>query len=108
MANNTPVLKNCIKLSGSIAIHVSESESNQVLAVMGQLFNGATSTKAFECWVSPTGQEFTKKTTVVMSYSPNTVIQQNLDKIVDLCSTLKSQSGAEYIPVEINGELNLL
>lgn len=109
-------LKNMFKLSGRITVYVpSTTDINieidnteyvkKTSALLSECFGGATSTSAIGYWLSDTAGLVQEKTVLVFGFCNETQLSEHLDKVIDLCETMKTELKQEAIALEINGEL---
>ena len=109
-------LQNLFKLSSKVTvivpstININEEIDNtpyvdQVASIMSQCFGGATASNTLGYWNSPSMGLVKEKSTTVFSYCTEKDLQENIDKIIDLCETLKTDMSQDAIALEINGEM---
>ena len=115
MLNNSKLL-NCFKLSGKISVYVpstisinkkvnNKKQVDEVATLLSNCFGGATSTVALGYWDSPTAGLVKEKTTIVFAYCDNISLENNIDKVVEKCISLKKEMSQDSIALEINGEM---
>lgn len=116
---NKRSLKNLIALSCNIKIYVpSTIESNQdfdssklvnhTLAFLSNIFGGATSYNALGCWFSTNHGLIKEKIFICESFCTSEKLDENIEKVIDYCETLKNQLKQESIALEINNSLHLV
>lgn len=109
-------LQNAFKLSSRITLYVpstievnKEIDNSQYVdraaALFSECFGGSTSTPALGYWMSPAAGLVREKTTIVFAYCNDNDLQNCIDKVIDLCESLKQEMTQEAIALEINGEL---
>ena len=109
-------LKNLIKLSSKIAVYVpstlqiSEAMDNsefveRTLEFLSEKFGGATSTKAFGCWVSTDEGLIKEAVEICYAYTVTEGLEANIEAVIEYCEMLKKEMGQEAISLEVNNEL---
>lgn len=109
-------LQNLFKLSSKVTvivpatININEEIDNtvfveKVAALMSTCFGGATATQTLGFWNSPTIGLVKEKSTTVFSYCQESDLQANIEKVIELCETLKNDMSQDAIALEINGEM---
>ena len=68
------------------------------------MLRGATATPALVNWVSINGKT-KERMTLISSYGNENDIQNNLNKVIELCENLKNELGQEEIALELNSEM---
>lgn len=109
-------LQNLFKLSSKVTvivpatININEEIDNtpyvdRVAKLMSECFGGATATSTLGYWTSPTAGLIKEKSTTVFAYCSESDLQANIDKVIELCETLKEEMAQDAIALEINGEM---
>ena len=109
-------LKNCFKLSSKVTVYIPSTTDrnkeidnteyvNKTATLLSECFGGATSTPALGYWTSPTAGLVKEKTTLVFAYADEKSLNENLDKVVDWCESLKTELKQDAIALELNGEM---
>lgn len=109
-------LQNLFKLSSKVAVivpatfNINEEIDNtpytdQVATLMSECFGGATATQTLGYWKSPTAGLVKEKSTTVFAYCSESDLQNNIDKVIDLCEILKNEMKQDAMALEINGEM---
>ena len=78
---------------------------NKTAILLSECFGGATSTPALGYWTSPTAGLVKEKTTLVFAYADENSLNENLEKVVDWCESLKTELKQDAIALELNGEM---
>ena len=113
---NNAILKNCFKLSSKVTVYVPATDNvnsaidnteqvKKTAAALASMFGGATSSAALGYWMSPAAGLVAEATTVVFAYASDADLQQHIEEVVELCSTMKEEMHQEAIALEINGEM---
>ena len=109
-------LQNLFKLSSKVTvivpatININEEIDNtpyvdRVASLLSDLFGGATATQTLGYWTSPTAGLVKEKSTTVFAYCKESDLQENIDKVIDLCGELKEEMKQDAVAMEINGEM---
>ena len=109
-------LQNRFKLSSKVTvivpatININEEIDNtpyvdRVASLLSDCFGGATATTTLGYWKSPTMGLVKEKSTTVFAYCSESDLQNNIDKVIDLCEELKTEMSQDAIALEINGEM---
>ena len=109
-------LKNCFKLSSKITVYIPATADinkeidnteyvNRTATLLSECFGGATSTPALGYWTSPTAGLVKEKTTLVFAYADEKSLNNNLEKVVEWCESLKAELSQDAIALELNGEM---
>lgn len=109
-------LQNLFKLSSKVTvivpatINISEEIDNtryvdKVASLMSECFGGATASQTLGYWQSPTMGLVKEKSTTVFSYCSESDLQSNVEKVIELCESLKIEMSQDAIALEINGEM---
>lgn len=109
-------LKNMFKLSSKITVYIpSTCDINQTAdtkkyidacaVLLSESFGGATSCEALGYWVSPTAGLVKERSTMVFAYCSDTDLQNNIEKVVNFCETMKTELKQDAIAMELNGEM---
>ena len=109
-------LKNCFKLSSKVTIYIPSTTDinkeidnteyvNRAATLLSECFGGATSTPALGYWTSPTAGLVKEKTTLVFAYADEKSLDNNLEKVVGWCESLKTELSQDAIALELNGEM---
>ena len=109
-------LKNMFKLSSKITVYIpSTCDINQTAdtkkyidacaVLLSESFGGATSCEALGYWVSPSAGLVKEKSTMVFAYCSDTDLQNNIEKIINFCETLKTELNQDAVDLEINVEM---
>ena len=112
---NSKKLSALIELSSNVKIYVpstintSEEIDNEayivlVLGKLSEMFGGATSFEALGCWQSNSGL-IKERVTICQSYCTEKQLQENIDKVVEICEELKNTMNQEAISLEVNNKL---
>ena len=114
--NKNSKLQNLFKLSSKVTvivpatININEEIDNtpyvdKVATLLSNLFGGATATQTLGYWVSNTAGLVKERSTTVFAYCNESDLQNNIDKVIDLCEELKKEMTQDAIALEINGEM---
>ena len=109
-------LKNMFKLSSKITVYIpSTCDINQsadtkkyideCAVLLSENFGGATSCEALGYWTSPTAGLVKERSTMIFAYCSDADLQNNIEKIIDFCETMKTELKQDAIALEINGEM---
>lgn len=109
-------LKNMFKLSSKITVYIpSTMDINQTIdtkkyidncaVLLSESFGGATSCEALGYWTSPTAGLVKEKSTMIFAYCSDKDLQNNIEKVIDFCETMKTELKQDAIALEINGEM---
>jgi hypothetical protein len=109
-------LKNMFKLSSKITVYIpSTCDINQTAdtkkyidacaVLLSESFGGATSCEALGYWTSPTAGLVKERSTMVFAYCSDVDLQNNIDKVIDFCETVKTELKQDAVALEINGEM---
>jgi len=109
-------LTNLFKLSSKITVYVpstiniNETIDNakyvdKIAKLLSECFGGSTSSLALGYWNSPSEGLVKEKTTIVFAYCSEKDLQENIEKVIDTCTELKSELSQDSIALEINGEM---
>ena len=109
-------LENLFKLSSKITVYVpatiniNEQTDNtkhvdSMASLFSECFGGSTSSAALGYWTSPSAGLVKEKTTIVFAYCTESDLQNNVEKVIDACQTLKDELKQDAIALEINGEM---
>lgn len=80
----------------------------RVLSELSELFGGATATDAIGGWVSTEHGLITERVTIVYSFCKSEQFAANIDRILDLCETIKSEMNQEAVTLEYNGQVKFI
>jgi len=109
-------LKNLFKLSSKVTVYVpatiniNEQIDNtkyvdKIATLLSDCFGGSTSSAALGYWTSPAAGLVKEKTTIVFAYCNESDLQNNIEKVIDACTELKTELKQDAIALEINGEM---
>lgn len=109
-------LKNMFKLGSKVTVYVPSTIDininidtteyiNKTAELLSGAFGGATSTEALGYWLSSTSGLIKEKSNMVFAYCTDIQLNENIEKIVDWCETMKNELKQEAIALEINGEM---
>ena len=109
-------LENLFKLSSKVTVIVPATKNineeidntpyvDKVASLLSDLFGGATATTTLGYWKSPTMGLVKEKSTTVFAYCNQSDLENNIDKVIDLCQQLKKELTQDAIALEINGEM---
>lgn len=109
-------LQNLFKLSSKVTvivpatININEEIDNtpyvdKVASLMSECFGGATASQTLGYWQSTTMGLIKEKSTTVFAYCSEADLQSNIDKVIELCESLKVEMTQDAIALEINGEM---
>lgn len=109
-------LKHCIKLSSSIKIFVpstinvneiadTQKNVDKTLRFLSSICGGATASNALGTWISSSGELVKEGVTLVIAYTNQSVLEANIEHIIDFCIAMKIELTQEAIAMEINNEL---
>lgn len=109
-------LQNLFKLSSKITvivpstININEEIDNtkqvdKVATLLSNLFGGATASQTLGYWNSPSVGLVKEKSVTVFAYCKELDLNNNIDKVIDLCEELKKEMKQDAIALEINGEM---
>lgn len=109
-------LKNMFKLSSKITAYIpSTCDINQqadtqkyideCATLFSESFGGATSCEALGYWTSPSAGLVKEKSTMIFAYCSDKDLQDNIEKVIDFCETIKAELKQDAVALEINGEM---
>ena len=109
-------LENLFKLSSKITVYVpatiniNEQIDNtkyvdKIATLLSDCFGGSTSSLALGYWTSPAAGLVKERTTIVFAYCNESDLQNNIEKVIDACTDLKTELKQDAIALEINGEM---
>ena len=109
-------LNNLFKLSSKVTVYVpatiniNEQIDNtkyvdKIAALLSECFGGSTSSQALGYWTSPLQGLVKENTTIVFAYCNEKDLQNNIEKVIDACTELKTELKQDAIALEINGEM---
>lgn len=79
-----------------------------VITELSKLFGGATASQAVGGWVCEDGNTVVENVTIVYAFCTTDQLNQNIDKVISICETLKKEMSQEAISLEINGQLGFI
>ena len=109
-------LKNMFKLSSKITVYIpstcdisQQADTKKYVdacaVLLSESFGGATSCEALGYWVSPSAGLVKERSTMVFAYCSDTDLQNNIEKVIDFCETVKTELKQDAVALEINGEM---
>lgn len=109
-------LSNLIELSSSVQIYVPSTNNvnesidnsekvNKILSSLSDFFGGSTSFEAIGCWKSSVVGLVKEHVTICKSYCNESALQENIEKVIELCEKLKKDLNQEAISLEVNNKL---
>ena len=109
-------LQNMFKLSGKVTVYIPGTKDinieidnsiyvDQAASLLSECFGGATSTPALGYWMSPNVGLVKEKSTMVFAYCSDNDLQNNIEKVIELCENLKNELSQDAIALEVNGEM---
>ena len=113
---NNKKLSALIELSSNVKIYVPSTADvdqatdnsaivDRTLSQLAKMFGGSTQYDALGCWQSATVGLVKEHVVICQSYCSEQQLQDNIDTVIDICTTIKQEMKQEAIALEINNKL---
>jgi hypothetical protein len=84
------------------------AQVERVASTLAGWFGGATSVQCIGYWVAQDGTLIKEGTTQVYAYCTAQALTENLDRLYELCETLKADMQQESVALEVDNKLYLI